>query len=148
MKPSSSSRPDFLADTLADTLERANAQLDPAVVGRLSRLRQQAVQASRSPLASDVTEPRWSVGKSSPPVQRFAMAAMVALCAVMLGVCHRLLPDRGETGLLAGSAPSVLIPVTRPLNESVTPPDAWAEDPQMLADWEMLYVLGDEPDAG
>lgn len=148
MKPSGSASTEPLAHTLVDTLERANTQLDPAVVERLHQLRQQAVQASRSPLHRDVAEQRFPYAKTSMFSHRFAMAAMLALCALMLGVSHHLLPARSDTGLLANTARPALIPGTNPSNESVMPLDAWDEDPQMLADWEMLYVLGDEPDAG
>lgn len=132
-----------LADTLADTLERANAQLDPAVVERLAQLRQQALQTAASPLPSGVGTVRLKTSVFPPHYQWAAMAAMVALCALMLGVTHSLLPQRSPTGLLASGSPTAITPEANPL-----PTDAWAEDPQMLADWEMLDALGEEPDAG
>lgn len=118
---------DSLAKTLADTLDRAERQLDPTVIRQLAQRRQQALAGA-------------AVANTFPRYRRFdtrqwgALAAMVSLCALMLGVSHSLLPGQASVAnRLAGQPPLA--------------PDYWTEEPDMLADWEMLDAIGEDPDA-
>lgn len=116
-----------LASQLAETLDHAQTRLDPAVTERLRQIRQQAL-AQRSVMARTSAWPAYGYRQWS------VYAATVALCALMLGVSHHLLPQGKRTDILA-SQPKAQVQ------------EYWMEDPQMLADWELLDVIGEDPDA-
>lgn len=154
-----------IAERLAATLDLAQTQLGSDVTAQLVALRREALQQG---VAKSVLDRKGNAGLQWPAYsgpQWAAMAAMVALCAITLGVGHRWLPAESGAPLLVNRVNAIapgseVAPETAVAHEPSVPtvhssalqtiesmPEAYTEDPQMLADWEMLDAIGEDPDA-
>lgn len=108
---------------LVDTLENSNTQLDPDVKARLASLRREALNSSAQ------QQPKHRRYVSQPRV----LAAVVTVCVITVGISQWLkLQEHSRTTTVAMS------PATS---------EYWQEDPALLADWEMVDALGDDPNA-
>jgi len=110
---------------LQQTLEHSLEQLDDNTVDQLQQARQQAL------LSATANDQFW-----------LRPAMMLAASLVALAVVPWLYLQQDNVG------PTTVATVTDP---GVNPPpesqDYLQEDPDMLANWEMLAVLGETPDA-
>lgn len=107
---------------LVDTLENSTTQLDSDVKARLASLRREA-------LNSPTQQQKHRRYVSQPRV----LAAVVTVCVITVGISQWLkLQEHSRTTTVAMS------PATS---------EYWQEDPALLADWEMVDTLGDDPNA-
>lgn len=132
-----------LAAKIAASLDQSELRLDPAVTASLAELRRQALQQHLQ--KNHATQfYRYSFA------QWAAVAAMMALCAVTLGMSYQLRPQANAIPVVAmNSAMPVYGKPVQPMSPKATDPllEAYREDPEMLADWEMLDAIGEDPDA-